>query len=112
VIVEPGLDLHEWETRWTELQEMAAEDPDQALPEIVRFIAQALRERKYDLDNPVVLEGEDKDIVADFFAARPRERWRGRRCRAGRRPDSAREPARGLRLPARRPPSGVMDARP
>ena len=68
--VEPGLDLHEWETRWAELQEMAEDEPDRALPEIVRFIEQALRERGFDLDNPVVLEGEDKDIVAGFFAAR------------------------------------------
>jgi Fe-S-cluster formation regulator IscX/YfhJ len=68
--VEPGLDLHEWETRWAELQEMAQEEPDRALPEIVRFIEQALRERAFDLDDPVVTEGEDKDVVANFFAAR------------------------------------------
>jgi hypothetical protein len=68
--IEPGLDLHEWETRWQELQELAADAPDETLPEIVRFIEQVLRERKYDLDNPVVVEGEDRDIVADFLSAR------------------------------------------
>jgi hypothetical protein len=36
---EPGLDLHEWETRWAELQELAAHSPDEALPEIVRAVA-------------------------------------------------------------------------
>ena len=68
--IEPGLDLHEWETRWQELQELAAEAPDETLPEIVRFVEQMLRERKYDLENPVVVEGEDSDIVRDFLAAR------------------------------------------
>jgi hypothetical protein len=70
VTIEPGLDLHEWETRWQELQELAAEAPDETLPEIVRFVEHMLRERRYDLDNPVVVEGEDRDIVADFLSAR------------------------------------------
>jgi hypothetical protein len=67
---EPGLDLHEWETRWAELQELAADSPDEALPEIVRAVEQMLTERGYDLENPVVVEGEDPDIVRDFLAAR------------------------------------------
>jgi hypothetical protein len=29
---EPGLDLHEWETRWAELEEELEEDPAAALP--------------------------------------------------------------------------------
>ena len=29
---EPGLDLHEWETRWAEFEEALAEDPANALP--------------------------------------------------------------------------------
>ena len=70
MILEPGLDLHEWETRWQELQELAAEAPDETLPEIVRFVEQMLRERKYDLESPVVVEGEDPDIVKDFLASR------------------------------------------
>lgn len=36
---EPGLDLHEWETRWQELQDLAADAPDETLPEIVRQVA-------------------------------------------------------------------------
>jgi hypothetical protein len=69
-VSEPGLDLHEWETRWAELQELAADAPDEALPEFVRVIEQMLRERDYDLENPVVEEGDDPDIVRDFLAAR------------------------------------------
>ena len=67
---EPGLDLHEWETRWAELQDLAASTPDEALPEIVRAVEQMLIERGYDLENPVATEGEDPDLVLDFVAAR------------------------------------------
>jgi uncharacterized protein (UPF0297 family) len=67
---EPGLDLHEWETRWAELQELAEGAPDEALPEIVRAVEQMLTERGYDLENPVVTDGEDPDLVRDFLAAR------------------------------------------
>jgi hypothetical protein len=31
--MEPGLDLHEWETRWAELEEALADDPADALVE-------------------------------------------------------------------------------
>jgi hypothetical protein len=67
---EPGLDLHEWETRWQELQDAAADAPDEALPEIVRFVEQMLVERGYELNDVVAAEGDDPDIVRDFRAAR------------------------------------------
>jgi hypothetical protein len=67
--LEPGLDLHDWETRWQQLQELAADDPEQALPEIVRFVEQMLVERGFDLSNPVDVEGDDPDVVRDFLAA-------------------------------------------
>jgi hypothetical protein len=70
VVLEPGLDLHEWETRWQELQDLAAESPAEALPEIVGLIEQMLGERKYDLANPVAVQNEDPEIVRDFLAAR------------------------------------------
>jgi uncharacterized protein (UPF0297 family) len=69
-MTEPGLDLHEWETRWADLQEQAADAPDEALPEIVRLVEEMLAARGYDLVNPVVVENEDPDIVRDFLAAR------------------------------------------
>jgi hypothetical protein len=68
-VVEPGLDLHDWETRWQQLQELAADDSREALGEIVRLVRQMLEERKYDLENPVVVAGEDPDVVRDFLAA-------------------------------------------
>ena len=40
---EPGLDLHEWETRWSELEEALAEDPAGALVEACDEIEELLR---------------------------------------------------------------------
>ena len=67
---EPGLDLHEWESQWAQLQEDAADSPDEALPEIVNLIEQMLADRGFDLENPVVVQDESRDIVSDFLAAR------------------------------------------
>ena len=41
--LEPGLDLHEWETRWAEIEEALAEDPAGALPEACDEIEELLR---------------------------------------------------------------------
>lgn len=68
VSIEPGLDLHDWETRWQELQDLAAESPADALPEMVRLAEQMLAERGYAVDNPTVIEGDD--VVRTFLAAR------------------------------------------
>jgi hypothetical protein len=80
VALEPGLDLHEWETRWQELQELAADEPEQALPELVRLVEQMLTERGYGVENPVVMEGEDPEVLRDYLAARDVARL----CEAGR----------------------------
>jgi len=39
---DPGLDLHEWETRWAELEEQLADDPAGALPEACDVIEETL----------------------------------------------------------------------
>jgi hypothetical protein len=39
---EPGLDLHEWETRWAELEEELAEDPAGSLSEACDLIEETL----------------------------------------------------------------------
>jgi alkyl sulfatase BDS1-like metallo-beta-lactamase superfamily hydrolase len=69
-MTDPGLDLHEWETRWSDLQEQAADAPDEALPEVVRLVEEMLADRGFDFENPVVVEDESRDIVSDFLAAR------------------------------------------
>ena len=42
---EPGLDLHEWETRWQQLLEVAEESPADAVGEMGRLLDEALRVR-------------------------------------------------------------------
>lgn len=39
---DPGLDLHEWETRWAELEEALSEDPAGALPEACDLVEETL----------------------------------------------------------------------
>jgi hypothetical protein len=69
-MTEPGLDLHEWETRWAELQDAVADDPSEALAEMVDVVQHVLEERGFQLDEPVTAEGEDPDVVRSFLAAR------------------------------------------
>jgi len=44
--------------------------PGEALPELDGLIAQMLEARGYAIDDPVVREGDDRDVLADFLAAR------------------------------------------
>jgi hypothetical protein len=69
-MTEPGLDLHEWATRWSELEESAAEDAAGSLPEMDRLLEEMLTERGIQLDEPVTEEGDDPDLVRQFLAAR------------------------------------------
>ena len=66
---EPGLDLHEWETRWAELEEAAHESPEEAAAEMDRLLEQMLRERGYEV-HPAPGVEEEPEIVARFRAAR------------------------------------------
>lgn len=69
-MLEPGLDKHEWESRWQQFEEDFASDPAEALPEIDRLIEEMLEARGYALHDPVAREGDDREIVAEFLAAR------------------------------------------
>jgi hypothetical protein len=69
-MLEPGLDKHLWESWWQQFDEDVQTSPDEALPELDGLIAQMLEARGYALGDPVVREGDDRDVVADFLAAR------------------------------------------
>ena len=69
-MLEPGLDRHEWESRWASLEEDLEDSPRDVLPELDQLVGQMLEERGYAIDDPVVREGDDRDVVADFLAAR------------------------------------------
>jgi hypothetical protein len=69
-MLEPGLDKHLWESWWQQFDDDVQTSPAEALPELDGLIAQMLEARGYAIDDPVVVEGDDRDVVADFLAAR------------------------------------------
>ena len=69
-MLEPGLDMHEWESQWQQLEEDLESSPAEALPEVDRLIREMLEARGYELEDPVVREGDERDIVAEYLAAR------------------------------------------
>jgi hypothetical protein len=69
-MLEPGLDRHEWESRWASLEEDLEDSPRDVLPELDELVEQMLDERGYAIEDPVVREGDGRDVVADFLAAR------------------------------------------
>jgi hypothetical protein len=64
---EPGLELHEWETRWEELEPMFEDDPAGTLPEACDFVEQTLRESELD---PEAIPSEPDELVSTYAAAR------------------------------------------
>jgi hypothetical protein len=66
---EPGLDRHDWESEWQALDEDLRIDPAHALPELDGLVARMLEESGYDLTDPVVREGEEREVVAEYLAA-------------------------------------------
>ncbi|MBA3717099.1 MAG: hypothetical protein H0W87_02575 [Actinobacteria bacterium] len=67
---EPGLDRHEWESELASLEEDLRDSPAEALPELSRLVERMLEERGYDLYDPVVRDGEEREVVTEFRAAR------------------------------------------
>jgi hypothetical protein len=68
-MVEPGLDLHDWQTRWEQFLEDAEDAPAEALSEMDRLLEEMLRARGYQLNEPVTAGGEEPEVVKQFLAA-------------------------------------------
>jgi hypothetical protein len=68
-MLDPGLDKHLWESWWQQFDEDVQTSPGDALSELDGLIAQMLEARGYAIDDPVVREGDDRDIVAEYLAA-------------------------------------------
>jgi hypothetical protein len=68
-MVEPGLDLHEWETEWAQLEEAMEESPVEALPEVHELVTRMLRERQVPLDEIAEPPGEEDELVSAYRAA-------------------------------------------
>jgi hypothetical protein len=69
---EPGLDRHEWETEWAELEPDVADSPVEALPELDDLVARMMIEVGYPVDTEDVVddEGIDPEVLTSFRAAR------------------------------------------
>lgn len=64
--LEPGLDLHEWETRWAEIEEALADDPAAGLPAACDEIEELLRIRAGDEG----LRRQHPELEAAYASAR------------------------------------------
>jgi hypothetical protein len=69
-MVEPGLDLHDWETRWEQFLEDAEESPSEALSEMDGLLEEMLTSRGYQISEPVTLSGEEPEVIKQVLAAR------------------------------------------
>jgi len=67
---EPGHNRHEWESVMASLEEDLHEDPGGALSELDDLVGRMLEETGYDVEDPVVREGEEREVVTEFVAAR------------------------------------------
>ena len=67
---DPGLDLHDWESQFASIEPDLRDDPEQALPEFADLVRQMLEERGYELQDPVGLEGEEREVIDSYHAAR------------------------------------------
>lgn len=65
--LDPGLDRHEWETEFAQLEEDLHESPREALPELADLVERMLVERGYDLD---AAPSDETGVVPEFLAAR------------------------------------------
>jgi hypothetical protein len=69
-VLEPGLDRHEWETEWQSLEPLIVDSPAEALPEVGDLIERMLLARGFAVNDPVAVEGDDRDVIAEFLEAR------------------------------------------
>jgi|SRR5690242_16843217 hypothetical protein len=66
---EPGLDRHEWESELQALEPELADSPAESLPELDALVSRMLEETGYDIGDPVVRDGDEREVVAEYLAA-------------------------------------------
>ena len=70
VATEPGLDLHDWESEWQQLEPLVRDAPGEALPELHRLIERILQERGVLDANLAATEGSDPELIATYAAGK------------------------------------------
>lgn len=69
-MLEPGLDRHEWESEWQALEEQVADAPAESLSDLDDLVGRMLESRGYAINDPVAVEGEEREVVTEFQSAR------------------------------------------
>jgi hypothetical protein len=69
-VSDPGLDLHEWESRRASIEEDTDADPDAAVSQFADLVEQMLAARGYDVNDPVETAGDEPEIVVTYRSAR------------------------------------------
>ena len=67
---EPGLDRHDWQSHLEGVEEDLHADPFDALPELADLVERMLNEASYDVADLVARDGEEREIIAEYLAAR------------------------------------------
>jgi hypothetical protein len=67
---EPGLDLHAWESMWASVAEDRDDDPGAALSQFADIVGRMLRERGYNVADPVEASGDEPEIVTTYLSTR------------------------------------------
>ena len=67
---DPGLDLHDWESEWQQLEPLVRDSPGEALPELHVLIVRMLQEREILDENEVATEGADPELLAEYVAGK------------------------------------------
>jgi hypothetical protein len=66
---EPGLDKHEWETEWSDLEERLADDPAMALADVDDLIARMLEARGLPVEEHDGETETEPETVREYLAA-------------------------------------------
>ncbi len=67
---DPGLDRHDWESELETLEPELQDAPAEALSELADLVERMLAESGYDLADPVARDGAEREVVAEYLAAR------------------------------------------
>ena len=66
---DPGETLYDWEGEMATLDDELHESPAETLPELDNLLRRMLEQSGYDLSDPVVREGDEREVVTEYLAA-------------------------------------------
>jgi hypothetical protein len=69
-VSDPGLDLHDWDSEWQQLEPLVRDSPAEALPELHDLVVRMLKEREILDDDLVATEGADPELLAEYVAGK------------------------------------------